>query len=129
MLAKTPEEAVTLADEAFNRRDLEGVLAFYEEGAIMVYEPGRLATGKAALHRVFENLLNLNAVAKQEKINIVQAEDIALWTSKWSVVGAAQDGTMFKRHGFCSAIIRRHSDGGWRVAVENPCGPAVLDGV
>jgi ketosteroid isomerase-like protein len=127
MLAKTPKEAVTAADDAFNSRDLEGVLALYEDGAIMVYEPGHLATGKAALRQVFESLLNLNAVAKQEKIDVVQAGDIALWTSKWSVSGTAQDGTPFTRGGFGSAILRKHSDGGWRVAVENPWGPAVLD--
>ena len=34
MLAQTPQEAVTAADDAFNSRDLEGVLAFYEDGAI-----------------------------------------------------------------------------------------------
>jgi ketosteroid isomerase-like protein len=127
MLAKTPREAVTAADEAFNSRDLEGVLAFYEDGAIMVYEPGHLATGKAALRRVFENLLNLNAAVKQEKVYILQAGDIALWTSKWSASGTAQDGTPFTRGGIGSAILRKHSDGGWRVAVENPWGPAVLD--
>jgi ketosteroid isomerase-like protein len=127
MLAKTPKEAVTAADEAFNFRDLEAVLALYEDGAIMVYEPGHLATGKAALRRVFESLFHLNAVAKQEKSDVVQAGDIALWTSKWTVSGTAQDGTPFTRGGFGSAILRKHSDGGWRVAVENPWGPAVLD--
>jgi ketosteroid isomerase-like protein len=127
MLAKTPKEAVSLADEAFNCRDLEGVLAFYEDEAIMVYEPGRLATGKAALRRVFESLLDLNAIARQEKTNVVQAGDIALWTSKWSVSGTAQDGTPFTRGSFGSAILRKHLDGGWRVAVENPWGPGVLE--
>ena len=127
MLAKTPREAVRLADDAFNSRDLEGVLAFYEDGAIMVYEPGRLATGKAALRHVFENLLNLNGVVKQEKIDVIQAEDIALWTSKWSVSGTSRDGAPFTRGGFGSAILRKQSDGSWRVAVENPWGPAILD--
>ena len=127
MLAKTPQEAVAAADDAFNNRDLDGILAFYEDGAIMVYEPGHLAHGKVAVREVFENLLKLNAVAKQEKTDVVQAGDVALWTSKWSVSGTTQDGTPFARGGFSSAILRRQSDGGWRVAVENPWGPAVLD--
>jgi uncharacterized protein (TIGR02246 family) len=127
MLAKSPQEVVASADNAFNNRDLEGVLAFYEDDAIMVYEPGHLARGKAALRQVFQNLLNLNVIAKQEKTDVIQAGDIALWTSKWSVSGTGQDGTPFTRGGFGSAILRKHSDGGWRVAVENPWGPAVLD--
>jgi ketosteroid isomerase-like protein len=127
MVAKTPQEAVAAADDAFNNRDLEGVLAFYEDGAVMVYEPGRVARGKAALRQVFQNLLSFNVVAKQEKTDVVQAGDIALWTSKWSVSGTMQDGTPFTRGGFGSVILRRHSDRGWRVAVENPWGPAVLD--
>ncbi len=127
MLTQTPQEAVKAVDDAFNRRDLEGVLAFYEDGATMVCEPGRLATGKAALRQVFENLFSLNAIARQEKINVVEAGDLALWTSRWSVSGTMQDGTPWARGGFASAILRKHSDGGWRVAVENPWGPAVLD--
>jgi ketosteroid isomerase-like protein len=127
MLAKTPQEAIGFADEAFNRHDVDGVLDFYEEGAIMVYEPGRLAMGREALRGVYENFLNEDVIAKQEKINVVEAGDIALWTSKWSVSGTAKDGTPFNRGGVGSAVLRRHSDGGWRVVVENPWGPAVLD--
>jgi len=127
MPAKTPRDAVTSADNAFNGGDLEGILSFYEDGAVMVYEPGRVASGKTALRHIFEYLLTLNAVAKQEKVNVVQAGDIALWTSKWSVSGKDQNGTPFTRSGLGSAILRKQSDGGWRVAVENPWGPAVLD--
>jgi uncharacterized protein (TIGR02246 family) len=127
MPAKTPQEAVAAADDAFNNRDLDGILALYEDGAVMVDEPGHLAQGKAAIRQVFQNLLDLNAVARQEKTDVVQAGDVALWTSKWSVSGTTQDGTPFMRGGFSSAILRKHSDGGWRVAIENPWGSAVLD--
>jgi ketosteroid isomerase-like protein len=62
MLAKTPKEAVAAVDDAFNSGDLKGVLAFYEDGAIIVYQPGHLAKGKAALREVFATLLGVDAV-------------------------------------------------------------------
>jgi hypothetical protein len=55
------------------------------------------------------------------------AEELRISNQKAARSGTAQDGTPFTRGGFGSAILRKHSDGGWRVAVENPWGPAVLD--
>ena len=49
MIARNPLEAVELLDEAFNRGEIEAVLDFYEAEAVMVAEPGRLATGKTEI--------------------------------------------------------------------------------
>jgi hypothetical protein len=39
MQAATPEEAVELLDHAFNAGDLQAVLSFYENSAVVVTEP------------------------------------------------------------------------------------------
>ena len=41
MLASNPQEVVEQLDEAFNRGDIEAILDFYEEEAVLVTEPGR----------------------------------------------------------------------------------------
>jgi ketosteroid isomerase-like protein len=79
----TPHETITQLDEAFNRGELEAILNFYEEGAAMVLEPGRLATGKAELRRAYEWILaNMKGIATQEKTHIIETGDLALFTSQ-----------------------------------------------
>ena len=46
MTAQTPLETVELLDEAFNRSDIEAVVNFYEEDAVMVAEPTDLQPEK-----------------------------------------------------------------------------------
>jgi len=127
MKAQTPLEAVELLDEAFNRRDLEAILEFYEEGASMVAEPGRIVTGRLELRRAYEWILNnIEGTATQEKTHVIETGDIALFTSRWNFKGTALDGTSVSRESYASVILRKQADGGWRIVVDNSWGPAVL---
>lgn len=128
MIARTPLEAVELLDEAFNRGDLETVLGFYEDGAAMVAEPGIVAAGRSELRRTFEWIFkNIKGVARQEKTHVIEAGDIALFTSKWSFSGTTAAGAPASRESYASVILRKHADGGWRIVIDNSWGPAVLD--
>ena len=127
MIARTPLEAVELLDEAFNRHDLEAILDFYEEGATMVAEPGRIVTGRAELRRTYQWILtNIKGIATQEKTHVIETGDIALFTSRWSFKGTALDGTSVSREAYASVILRKGADRGWRIVVDNSWGPAVL---
>src|SRR5262249_33110251 len=125
MNARSPLEAIEQLDEAFNRGDLDAILGFYEDAAIMVVEPGRLAAGKAAMREVFEMILGMGGTARQEKTHVIEAGDVALFTSKWNITGTAPDGSPISRESFSSVILRKQADGGWRIVVDNSWGPAV----
>lgn len=127
MLAENPLDAVRLVDEAFNRGDLEGVLALYEDDAVMVYRPGMVVRGKAGLRETFAGLLRLQATARQEKTLVLETGDLALFTSRWTVKGISPDGKVISRGGCGSATLRRQAGGGWRIAIENSWGEAALD--
>lgn len=72
MIAQSPLEVVGLLDQAFNSGDIEAILGFYEDGATVVLEPGRLARGKAELREAFEWMLaNIKGTAKQEKTRVI----------------------------------------------------------
>jgi hypothetical protein len=57
MVAKSPEHAVELLDQAFNAGDLEKVLSFYEDAAVVVTEPGKTARGVSELRSFFERVI------------------------------------------------------------------------
>ncbi len=124
-----PEDPVTqmvqLADDAFNRGDLEAFLEFYADDAVMVIEPGRTLRGKSELRRAFEVLLSYRAVARQIKSHVIENGDVALYLSKWSFSGTGPEGP-YVREGVGTSVMRRGSDGRWRVFIENPWGATLL---
>ena len=127
MAARNPLEAVELLDEAFNRGDINTVLDCYEDEAVMVAEPGRLATGKTEIRAVYEWILaNIKGIAKQEKTHIIEAGDIALFTSKWNFSGTSLNGDTVSRESYASVVLRKNRNGEWRVVVDNSWGHAVL---
>lgn len=83
MIAKSPEEAVELLDKAFNEADVETVLAFYEDAAVVVTEPGQVARGNAELRNFFERVVRAGLSAKQLKTYTLEADGIALFLSRW----------------------------------------------
>jgi uncharacterized protein (TIGR02246 family) len=128
MTAGSPLEVLKLLDEAFNRRDIEAVLDLYEQGAAVVLQPGRLASGKAEIRAAYEWIFaNINGNAKQEKTHVIETGDIALFTSKWNFSGATLTGKPASRQSYASVILRRQTDGNWRIVIDNSWGPAVLD--
>lgn len=129
MLASTPEEAVTKLDEAFGRADLEAVLAFYEDEAVVVVEPGRLARGKDELARFFLHVFALKGAATQIETNVLQSGELALFTSRWRFTGTTLDGTSFQKESIAISVFRKGVDGGWRMVIDNSHGPAVLTGI
>lgn len=126
MVATSPEEAVRLADEAFNRGDIDAMLDFYEEDAVMLFEPGRVLRGRRAIGDALRALGQL--MARHHRTHVIEADDLALWTSDWTVSGEAPDGSPISLSGRNSVVFRRGHHGGWLVAVENPWGSAILEG-
>ena len=57
MTSDSPEHAVKMVDEAFNRGDLEGVLSFYEASAVVVREPGSFVRGHEELRNFFTGVM------------------------------------------------------------------------
>lgn len=127
MSKQSLEETVKKLDEAFNRRDIEAVMDFYEEDAVVVLEPGRLARGKAEIRAAFEWVFRLEGTAKQIKTNVIETGDLALFTSKWTFSAKAPGGTPFERESIANTVFRRQTDGNWRCVIDNSYGPAILD--
>jgi|SRR5215204_613790 len=127
MMTQSPAEAVELLDEAFDRGDLEAVLDFYEDGAVLMAEQERLATGKEEIRAVYRWILaNLKGAVRQGETYIIEAGDIALLTSKWNVSYMTSGGEFVSRESFASVIMRESPDGGWRIVVDNSWGHDVL---
>lgn len=129
MKATTVDDAVKQLDEAFGRSDIEAVLSFYEDDAVVVVEPGRLARGKPDLRKFFLHVFALKGTAEQIDTHVLESGDVALFTSRWRFTGTASDGARFQKESIATSVFRKGDDGGWRIVIDNSHGPAVLTGV
>jgi uncharacterized protein (TIGR02246 family) len=122
MPAYTPEDADRLLCEAISAGDLEAALALYEPEARFVAEPGNVVTGKEAIRQVMSQFLALQPTLTLEKVTAVQAGDIALLSSTWSLAGTGPDGKPVSMSGQGREVVRRQPDGTWRFVIDAPNG-------
>jgi uncharacterized protein (TIGR02246 family) len=120
MLAHTPAEADLLVIEALNTGDVEAALAFYEPGATFVPEPGKAATGLDAIRDVLNGFLALKPRLTIQVSQVVEAGDVALLCSRWTLNGTGPDGSPVELAGQGAEVVRRQADGTWRFIIDNP---------
>jgi len=120
----TPQETVLHLDDAFNRGDLEALLGFYDDHAVMVM-PGRLARGKSELRRAFQGIMASKPTVKQERTFALEADGVALFISRWTLTCPTPPAAP-PRHFVATAVFRKQSSGEWRCFIDNSAGPAVL---
>jgi ketosteroid isomerase-like protein len=124
MFASSPEHAVEMMDKAFNEGDLESLLGFYEEAAVVVTEPGKLARGKPELRRFLEHVMSSRPTARQLKTHVIEADGIALFLSRWTL---ATSGEASSKKFVATTVFRRQPNGEWKALIDNSLGPLVLD--
>jgi uncharacterized protein (TIGR02246 family) len=123
--AQSPEQAVEMLDRAFNENDLETALCFYEDAAVVVTEPGKMARGRDELKDFFERVMQRGVSAKQLKTHVIEADGVALFLSRWTL-GGAGGGAGSARTFVATTVFRKQVDGGWKVLIDNSLGPLVL---
>ncbi len=122
MIATSPEHAVELLDRAFAQGDLHAVLSFYEDAAVVITEPGKVARGAEELRSFFARAMQSGSSAKQLQTQVIEADGVALFVSRWvlQVKGAAD------RTFTATTVFRKQPDGGWKALIDNPFGPLIL---
>ena len=122
-IARNPEHAIEALDRAFNEGNLETIMDFYDEAAVVVPQPGVEARGRAAIHDMYAKMLEPGMVARQLNVRVLEANGIALFLSRWSL-SRTEDG---ERTFISTTVLRQQDDGGWKVIIDNAQGPAILD--
>jgi ketosteroid isomerase-like protein len=123
MIATSPEHAVELLDKAFNQGDLESILGYYDDAAIVIPVPGVEARGHAEIRDLFQRFLRPGVTAHQIKSKVIEADGIALFTSRWAL-----DIPGHPRQAFiATTVFRKQTDGGWKALIDNARGPEILE--
>lgn len=118
MAAKTPADMPGLVDERFNSGDIDQMLELYEEGAAFLPPGGEVLRGDA-MRQAVGAFLATGAKLQHSEAQVIEAGDIALITSPWTLSGGtAPDGSPVEMSGVVNAVVRRQADGEWRVVID-----------
>tara|TARA_R110002051_G_scaffold324349_2_gene421228 strand:- start:6515 stop:7036 length:522 start_codon:yes stop_codon:yes gene_type:complete len=112
---------------AFQNKDIAGVLATYEENAIVMFEPQKPVQGKETLRAVFTQFVGMNPQYTFSGHEIYVSGDIAVHTAPWEMVGQLPDGTKIEQSGLSIAVLRKQTDGSWLMVQDNPHGQFLLE--
>jgi len=124
-LATSPEGIVDSLLSHINSLDVETMLGFYEEDAILVNAKGEPQRGReeigAELALYFSFGLPMQITAR----HIFVAGDLASLVLDWNIVGTGKNGEHVHMVATSNDIARKGKDGYWRYIIDNPFGTQV----
>jgi ketosteroid isomerase-like protein len=109
-------------NEMFRKGDLEGLVALYEEGAVLCPAPGQEVRGRAEIRRRLSGLIALKGTLDASEQSCVEFENLALLHAQWRFIGTTPDGKPMQMGGSSSKLARRGTDGFWRYILDMPAG-------
>ncbi|MFJ8804551.1 YybH family protein [Streptomyces sp. NPDC102490] len=120
-LADRPEEVPIVFAERFNSGDAAALAQVYEEGAVLVPQPGAPVSGPE-LHAANGRLQKLGVPVSVRPRHVYRRGDVALLIVDWVIDGIGPEGESVHVEGTATDVARRGSDGRWRYVIDNPFG-------
>lgn len=125
---KTVVSTVETMTAAFHKQDIENVMAAYEKGAAVMFEPGQQTSDPALVKKIFQNFFQLNpSFTYPQGHEVYIANDIALHLSPWKMQGTSSEGQSIEQSGLSIAVLRKQADGQWLLVLDNPHGQRLLE--
>ncbi len=116
MGVKRPQDISSTFAALLNARDKAGLLALYNDDAVLTIDGATVARGKAEIETMvapfFDGPLKLEAKC----VACHEAGETALVRNEWKLI--APDGSI-AMSGAAAEVVRRGSDGLWRFAVDD----------
>jgi uncharacterized protein (TIGR02246 family) len=117
MPAFTPREIHSLFERAFNTGDIEGILALYEPGAVLV-TGGKPVTGHDGIRDAYTVFLSSGARMNLDTRAVIESgEGLAVLHGAWLL------GPPLATQGLSTEVVRRQPDGSWMFVIDNPNTP------
>lgn len=108
--------------EALNRGDVARALTYYQPDAVFYPDPRQRVDGIDAIQQALEQMTALGARITTLDRQVVCLGDTALYQSRWQLsVGGTPAPSATS-----ADVLKRDTDGQWRIAIDNPWGEALL---
>jgi len=120
MPASKPEDMPRTFVSAFNSGDIDQLMELYEPDALLVPEPGQVASGVLAIRGALNAFLALNGKIEIVTKRVLHSGDLALLSTTYTIDGSGPDGSPVHLEGATTEVIRRQADGFWRYVIDDP---------
>lgn len=122
MPATTPEQIHRLFEDAFNDGDIDNLMLLYEPDAVLVPQPGSVATGTEQVRAALQGYLGLNGRITLDTKLVLSVGDLAYMSNTWSLNGTGPDGSPLTLGATTAEVARRQPDGTWLYVIDNAWG-------
>ena len=126
MIATSPEQVIQQFLLYLNDGNLEGALALYEPNATFVSQPGEVVQGLEAIRSALAGFVTLKPKVSGEIQKVLEADETALVINEWNLEGTQPDGTPMAISGRSADVLRRQTDGTWRLLIDDPWGASYM---
>ncbi len=102
-------------------KDVEKILALYEDGAVLFAPKAPAAIGKDAIREAFKGLLMAPGVKmtfKTSGVDVSRSGDLAMQRASFQVETTDKDGKPSTETGQAVMVWRKQSDGSWKVIAD-----------
>lgn len=124
-LASTPEGIVDSLLTHINSLDVNVMLGFYENDAILINAKGEPQRGREAIAAELAGYFSFGLPMQITARHIFVAGGIASLVLDWNIVGTGPDGKHVHIVATSNDIARKGDDGYWRYIIDNPFGTQV----
>ncbi len=112
-MVQSPNDMPTAFATAFNRKDLDALLALYSEDALLIAD-GTAEVPRSGLRAALEGFLGLPGPITMSLRRAVVQGRTAVVIAEWSLPGGVK--------GTTSDVLRLERDGAWRYVIDGPFG-------
>jgi uncharacterized protein (TIGR02246 family) len=117
-----PEAWPGLFTERLNAGGLDGVVALYEPDACFVTQSGETLVGRDRIRPVLAGMIDAQAHLHSQVVQTVTVGDIAVLYTDFQGTTVEASGKKVEIHSKAVEVLRRQSDGAWRLIVGDPNG-------
>ena len=119
-------DTVVRLSDAINRGDLDAAALLYAADAVLIAQPGTVATGREQIREALRGFMALRPTLGASANRILETADTALYLGRWQLLGSGPDGSVLTMRGDSTDVLRRDENGPWQIVVDNPWGAALL---
>jgi len=121
MPPRNPEDCDHLLGEYLAAGALDDILALYEPRALFFTEDRQRLVGREAIASFFGAVAQAKPRLTAHIVHILPAgDDLAMVYNDWTLSVSLPDGTAVEQSGKAIEVVRRHADGIWRFAIDDP---------
>lgn len=119
--------AIETMTVGFQAGDISTVMQSYEAAATVVFEPEAPVSDAAQLEQMFAGMAALGPeFTYPAGHEVIVSGDIAVHIAPWKMTAQSPDGQAIEQSGLSVAVLRKQSDGGWKMVIDNPHGGRLL---